>query len=315
MKLENEYELVEISDYTIEDIGVQEEWVYDVEVDKTHNFFGNNVLLHNSVYVKAKTDKIFKLMREGKMLTTKLNESYIGFCKDYGSTHSHLEMEFEKIFKTILFVGKKGGKDDEIQGAKKKYAYILLWEDKKTVTNEVKFTGFETRRSDTPTVSKLAQTKIVEMILTGCEKKDIVKELKSVDERIRSGKITTEEIAFPKGISKQLKAYGVKKLDKKTGKWRKTGTPPIITGARYSNNYLGTRFGKGNKPKWIYIKEVPYGYPDTKILAFDGDDVPKGFVVDYDLMIEKILKMKLEEILLASGFGEFPSTDVRQQTL
>lgn len=37
-------------EFQIEDLGVQEEWVYDIEVENNHNFFGNNILVHNSVY-------------------------------------------------------------------------------------------------------------------------------------------------------------------------------------------------------------------------------------------------------------------------
>lgn len=38
------------SSFEIEDLGICEEWVYDIEVEKNHNFFGNNILIHNSVY-------------------------------------------------------------------------------------------------------------------------------------------------------------------------------------------------------------------------------------------------------------------------
>lgn len=36
--------------FEIEDLGIQEEWVYDIEVQNNHNFFGNNILIHNSDY-------------------------------------------------------------------------------------------------------------------------------------------------------------------------------------------------------------------------------------------------------------------------
>ena len=42
--------MVETDDFTIEDLGMQEQWVYDIEVDDNHNFFGNNILVHNSNY-------------------------------------------------------------------------------------------------------------------------------------------------------------------------------------------------------------------------------------------------------------------------
>jgi len=41
----------EISDFEIEDLGIQEKWVYDLEIEKNHNFFGNDILVHNSVYI------------------------------------------------------------------------------------------------------------------------------------------------------------------------------------------------------------------------------------------------------------------------
>jgi len=266
----------------------------------------------DSVYIKSKSTGLFSLLKEGKEMVNQLNKSYLKFTQNYGSDDCTLEMEFEKIFKKVLFVGKRGSAGE---GAKKKYAYILLWEDNKTVTDKVKFTGFETVRSDTPRLTKDTQTKVVEMLLNNASKDEVVSLLRNIHKSILNKTITTEEIAFPKGISKELNQYGIDKVNEETGVVRKGATPPVIRGARYANKYLGKRFSKGSKPKWIYIKKVPFGYPDTNVLSFEEEDVPKGFLIDYETMIEKILKMKLEEILLASGFGGFPNIDTRQQTL
>lgn len=308
MKLENEYDLVEISDYTIEDVGIQEEWVYDVEVNKTHNFFGNNILLHNSVFLKSKEISLFKILKEGNDLVKKLNDNYVQYVKQFGTDICTIEMEFEKVFKKILFIGKKGS----TEGAKKKYAYRLLWKDGTSVTNDVKFTGFETRRSDTPRLTKIIQTKVVEMILDNVKKETIINYLKDIDKKIRTGKIPIEEIGFPKGISKPLNEYG--KVKEKNGRTLNTGTPPVIVGARYANKYLGKRFSQGSKPKWTYIKHTPSNYPNTNIISFT-DSIPDGFIPDYDLIINKILKMKLEEIFIASGLGIFPNTNTSMTTM
>lgn len=269
----------------------------------------------DSIFFKAKESKILKLLKEGKTLKDYINNSYINFTQNYGSDDCTLEMEFEKIFKKVLFVGKKG--TDGKEGAKKKYAYILLWEDKKTVNDDVKFTGFSNVRSDSPRIARDTQKKIVEMLLNDGSKEDIVKRLKQLDTNIRNKKISTENIAFPKGISKPLSEYGKMKRETINGKdyYVTIGIPPVVKGSIYANKYLGKRFGQGSKPKWVYIKKVPYGYPDTKVLSFDDEDIPKGFIIDYDTMIEKILKLKLEEILSASGFGNFPQIDTRQHTL
>lgn len=267
----------------------------------------------DSVYVKAKESSIFKLLIEGKELIKHLNKSYIKFTRNYGSDDCTLEIEFEKIFKKVLFVSKKGS--DENEGAKKKYAYILLWEDNKKVDDSVHFTGFETVRSDTPRIARTTQTEIVEKLLRGVTKEEITTQLEQLDADIRSKEIPTEDIAFPKGISKHLHEYGKIKEDEVTKVKTRISIPPVIKGAEYANKYLGKRFGRGSKPKWLYIKKTPYGYPNTKVLSFDEEEIPEGFVIDYDTMIDKILKMKLEKIMIAGGFGEFPKTDTRQRTI
>lgn len=43
-------QLQTFENFTVHDLGVQEEWVYDIEVENNHNFFGNDILVHNSVY-------------------------------------------------------------------------------------------------------------------------------------------------------------------------------------------------------------------------------------------------------------------------
>lgn len=45
--------VLKTNNFEIEDLGIQEKWVYDIEVDDNHNFFGNNILLHNSMYLSV----------------------------------------------------------------------------------------------------------------------------------------------------------------------------------------------------------------------------------------------------------------------
>lgn len=39
------------SDFEIQDLGLIEQDVYDIEIEDNHNFFGNDILVHNSLYV------------------------------------------------------------------------------------------------------------------------------------------------------------------------------------------------------------------------------------------------------------------------
>ena len=43
----NMLNVIENSQFKIESLGIQELDVYDIEVDSNHNFFANNVLVHN----------------------------------------------------------------------------------------------------------------------------------------------------------------------------------------------------------------------------------------------------------------------------
>jgi DNA polymerase elongation subunit (family B) len=254
----------------------------------------------DSIYIKAKNTGMLKLIKEGRELLNAINESFKEFSLYRNSEDCTLEMEFEKIFKKVLFVSKK----DEEAGAKKKYAYIPLWTSDGEVKEDVKFTGFDSVRSDSPRIAKSTQKEVIRMILNDYKKDDIIKYLMDLEGDVKNGKISIEDIAFPKGIAEKLSEYGVSKEE--NGKTRKVGTPPVIQGVLYSNKYLGTRMGQGSKPKWVYIKRVPSGYPETKVLSFENE-IPKGFIPDYELMIEKIFKNKLEAVFKSSGLGEFPN--------
>ena len=43
-----EIKYIKTSDFVIEDLGIMEEDVYDLEIENSHNFFANDILLHNS---------------------------------------------------------------------------------------------------------------------------------------------------------------------------------------------------------------------------------------------------------------------------
>lgn len=284
---EENYQLIEEKDFEIECIGEQEEWVFDLEVEDNHNFFGNDILLHNSVYVVGKSKSKLGLISEGRKLIDMINNLYKTIAKNHNAKICTLQMEFEKIFEKVLFVSKRGA-DGETTGAKKRYAYINLWEDGKFINErKVKYTGLDNVRSDTPRIAKIVQKAVIEMILDDVSERDVKDFISDIDNKIRKGEITHEEIGFPKGITENLTNYKSK--------------GPVIKGALYSNKYLGTRFSKGDKPKFLYIKNVPKGYPDTDVLTFE-DELPEGFVPDYDKVNKRIFEMKLKSIFEVMGW-------------
>ena len=206
-----------------------------------------------------------------KAIEKHLNESYKEFAKNELNADTHFfSIKFEKIYARFFQAGKK-----------KRYAGSLVWKEGKDV-KETDIVGFEIRRSDTPQITKQVQQRVMEMILDGEGKEEIRKYLIEIVKKYRAGKYSLDVIGIPGGIGKDLDDYG--KDDAQ------------VRGAKYSNDYLQTEFGKGSKPKRVYIKSIdPSGigdqkYPDTNVICFEyGDQVPKEFHVDLELMLEKTL--------------------------
>ena len=225
-----------------------------------------------------------------RTIEKRLNESYKDFAKNELNADEHFfSIKFEKIYARFFQAGKK-----------KRYAGSLVWKEGKDV-KETDIVGFEIRRSDTPQITKVVQQRVMEMILDG-EGYDVIKAfLSEVIKKYRAGKYTLDEIGIPGGIGKSLEDYG--------------NDDAQVRGAKYANQYLHTEFGKGSKPKRIYIRTVTSKYPKTDVLCFEyADQVPPEFVVDWELMLEKSIKQPISRIIEALGW-EWNDVDPSRTTL
>lgn len=216
----------------------------------------------------------------------------IGFdllAKELNIDKHYFNMGIEKVMDVFASTGKK-----------KKYFGHVLWSDGEYVNEESSFyiRGFESRRTDSSEMTDKAQKEIFGII---CDAKKIGWEKAKKRIFIKVRREYPKEfvwdnalrIGIPKGINKKISDYKV--------------TNPWIEGADYANRYLNANFGKGSKPKLIYIKNVKnvginknYSkYPPTdRICIEDGVKVPKEiFVIDKDKMIEKTVLDKIEDVL------------------
>lgn len=219
-----------------------------------------------------------------RQIEKRLNESYAEFAKTELNADVHFfSIKFEKIYARFFQAGKK-----------KRYAGSLVWKEGKDV-KEVDIVGFEIRRSDTPQITKNVQQHVMEMILDGEGKEEIRKYLIEEVKKYKTGEYSLDVIGIPGGIGKDLKDYDIDDAH--------------VRGAKYSNDHLGTKFGKGSKPKRVYIKNIDSSgiadskYPPTNVICFEyGDQVPKEFHVDLDLMLEKTLQQPISRIIEALGW-------------
>lgn len=269
------------------------DYVYDIEVEKTHRFFANNILVHNTdssfIKIHGVTDpeEIKKLAFE---LERELNEQYPKFAKDYlNADVSFFSTKFEKYYRRFF----QGGK-------KKRYAGHIIWKEGQVI-DEIDVVGFEVKRSDSPQLARDVMKKILEMVLRGSTKEDVRTYLSNVIKKYRKGEYSYDLIGIPGGIGKNLEDYDI--------------ADAHVRGCKYANEHLGALFLKGSKPKRLYIKSVSSKYPQTDVICFEyGGQVPKEFNVDYNVMFDKTIKSPLERIFEPMGWS-FSEFDPEKTTL
>ena len=213
--------------------------------------------------VQLKTDSLEETIKKAREIEKVLNESYNKFALDTLHAKQHyFSIKFEKVYRRFF----QGGK-------KKRYAGNLIWKEGKDV-DEIDMVGFEAKRSDSPVITRLVMKEVMNRILKGSNLSEIKNYLGEIISNYRSGGYSLDEIGIPGGIGKELTDYNTDDAQ--------------VRGANYSNENLGTNFGKGSKPKRIYIKSVGRAYPQTDVICFEyGDQVPSAFVPDLELMLEK----------------------------
>jgi DNA polymerase elongation subunit (family B) len=150
------------------------------------------------------------------------------------------------------------------------------------------------------------------MIVTGADVADIREYLKSEIEAFDEGDVDLNDIGIPGGIGKRLDDYA-------------TDTAQV-RGAKYANEFLGTNFQRGSKPKRLYLEKVHpdfwrrmeeeegldpqrnrlYGEfkTDPDVICFEyADQVPAEFEIDFEKMLEKTLKGPIARVIEALGMS------------
>ena len=271
--------------------------LYDRDVAAATTSIGRAILEHNKQLIDACGYKIVQgdtdgvavkipssIGREGTMAIAKdlekmLNDSYASWAKEtLGADVQYFSVKFEKLYERFFSAGKK-----------KRYAGLLVWKEG-VEAHEVTIVGFETERSDSPKVTRDAMKLLIGMVLEGKKYEEIQPVISEIVRKYRAREYPLDEIGIPGGIGKDLEDY-----DRPDAQ---------VRAAIYSNRWFKTHFGKGSKPKRLYIKSVPMGYPRTDVICFEyPDEVPPGFVLDIETMLEKTLQQPLTRILEALNWN------------
>ena len=238
-------------------------------IKEVHKWFGEK----GCKVVYGDTDSVFieigdKTIEEIKQLHNDINTYFSKYFLQFGISEDNniFKIEFEKIYKTILFKRKMDG-----TGAKKKYAGRIIWEDDDKV-DKFSVVGFESRRSDSPQVGRDLVKNVLKMICYEKPKQEIDKYVADFKQKVKT-EFTPEQIGLPIGITKPLNQYA---------------NQIHARASRLANEKHNAQIQSGDKIKYIYVKG------EDNVIAFKSDKwMWDGYEVDYDQMIRRIVDLKI----------------------
>lgn len=292
------------SDYVVEDLGEIEEFVYDIEVEDNHNFFANDICVHNSVYLRLGNlvkkvlpneidrDKIIDFLNKSceKVIQPFIDKKYDELSKKMNAFENRMQMEREVIA------------DKGIWTAKKRYM-LNVWDNEGVRYSEpqMKIMGIETTRSSTPHVVREKLKKAISIILRE-DNDTLVNFIEEFKEEFM--KLPPEEVSFPRGCNGLMKYMDEKNVYSK-------GTPIAVKGSLIYNDLLAKhnlqrkykKILEGDKIRFLYLKQ-PNPLRE-KVLSFPVE-LPKEFGLhsyfDYELQFEKSFIDPLNSIVEKIGW-------------
>lgn len=276
----------------VEDLGIVEGYVYDIGMkDSPHIFFANDILVHNSVYVKFPQDdwSMDEMIEISGKMETFINEELNRFAKYHlNSEECYLRFKREKISEGGFWLKKK------------RYAQKVKWEEGKLYdTSKIDYKGLDIVRSSFPPIFKEFMMDVLNDILD-------FKNQSEIDEKTVAFVEKFSDIPF----SKFARTSSVSVLDKYNFKHTYfneflKGTPIAAKSALAYNrlldmfkvDYKHTPITAVDKIKYVMLKENPY---NIEVLAYKNYNDPTEIMkiiedyIDKDKIFEKELENKLQ---------------------
>ena len=282
MNQSNEFNFITTNQFTVECLGEVDDYVYDIEVEDNHNFFANDILVHNSNYVdltdivnmptsgwaNKTTNEIVDLL--DKFCTLRidkvLDKTFKDLLSNFNSFDNCISMKREAIGSGI-FVQKK--------------RYTMLVYDNEGVRYpkpKLKITGLEAVRSSTPKYFRDKLKVIYEMMYNNTQD-EVQHEIRKIKEEFF--KLPILNIAKPAGVN------GLSEYDnnsKELGFFEK-GTPAGVKSALTYNRALELygitekyyKINSGDKVKVFNLK-TPNPFKNDKISIVDK--IPPEFELE-----------------------------------
>ena len=228
--------LVEYENFAIEDLGIQEEWVYDIEVEDNHNFFANNILVHNSAYLLYdlpfdKYENIYQLVdyvqRIAKELGVLYNNALEYYMSNIGLNPEYNTMDFKS--EVIAYKG--------FFNTKKFYALAKAWDEGVYFEKgaKLKITGGQIKKSDVTQLTKSLLTDIYDVLVMDLEQVNLQEMKRIIFHELKN--------KYKLQIQQDIQSMNFQSfsIPKKWGNTKKS-VPPFVTGAMLFNAIIEDTF-------------------------------------------------------------------------
>lgn len=299
-------------DFEIKSLGTQKLEVYDIEVEDNHNFFGNDILVHNSNYIqleevieklgkKFESDDEFRLWSYDfidDVLQPLIDKALQDYADDYG-VEQKIDFKREKIVSDMFVTGKKH------------YITRVLDSEGKVFPDPILAnTGLESKKVDTPDFVKEVLNEVLTMILANETKDSVLKYVRS--KRDEYEKQPMYDIGTPGKIGDFGKYSKAPEWYAKNGLKYEKGTPRRSKAA-INHNYvirkLGMkgRFDLDSGINMRYVELKPNNKFKIDVIGFAGEypkEFADAFQIDYAKMWEKTCMGLLEKWYAVLKWGK-----------
>jgi DNA polymerase, archaea type len=229
------------------------------------------------------TDSVFVSMQalaNGDRVSTLIAEYLDTTLSGMGVTDAAIKVKFEKFFKWCIFKRRRVRKG-VYEPVKKKYVAHMTWSEGQE-TDYMYIRGFETRRSDVAPILKSSMTEFFDIMRRGSFDEALIY-LKSVKDSFKE--LSPIELAIPRQIH---------------GKHPKIENP-WMRGVRYGKEFWNLRYDDDTAPGLLYLRGTGLNESLDVICIQAHHTLPKGCVIAYDIMFEKIIQKKFEPLVEAMG--------------
>ena len=296
--------------------GVDREYVIYVDTDSNYFSASPVIEMMESKLQRELTrdEKIDITYKTSQIVEKYINDSWDSWAKHKFNTDTHfLNIKQEYVAESGLWI------------AKKRYAQKIISEKGVLISDltsgakewKLDVKGMDVVRSNFPTAFREFMSGVLIDILNIEPKEIIDSKVLAFREDMKTKPMI--DIMFPTGV-KELSKYQTKKSDGQVFGTRKTGTP---VHAKSSLNYndlieyynLKKTFQPitdGEKIKWTYLKQNPYGLDSCAIKGFEDPNEILKFIesyIDYEKIFTASLENKLGDFYKALNWGAIPKND------